>query len=62
VTGTPHTPAEQLTAFQHAWVATAAIAMTAGLTGYLLRRPQPTIEAPVELVTISSNIAADTDT
>ncbi|MBM0227491.1 MULTISPECIES: MFS transporter [Micromonospora] len=62
VTGTPHTAAGQLTAFQRAWVVLAAIALAAGLTGYLLRRPQAAVKVPAEHITTASTIGADTDT
>jgi EmrB/QacA subfamily drug resistance transporter len=40
VIGTPHTPAQQHTAFQHGWIVIAATALLAALSGVVLLRPQ----------------------
>jgi EmrB/QacA subfamily drug resistance transporter len=41
VLGTPHTPAEQLTAFQHGWIVIASTALLAAVSGgVMLRQPR----------------------
>jgi MFS family permease len=47
VIGTSHTGAAQLSAFRHAWIVTAAIAVATALPVLLLQRQKPPAPAPV---------------